>query len=81
MQHQICHMHPHNGTVNHYRYEYVICNMKFVTCAALNFPYFSLFSLFLDPLPTMEEGHKPIPSDVFEVADRHSVVGHKNWPA
>ena len=39
-------------------------------------------SLFLDTpkLPTMEPGHKPIPPDVFEVAERHSVVGHKNWP-
>ena len=28
----------------------------------------------------MENSHKLIPSDVFEVADRHSVVGHNNWP-
>ena len=28
----------------------------------------------------MEPGHKPIPSEVFEVTDRHSVVGHKIWP-
>ena len=40
------------------------------------------FSLILDnpSFPTMEPGHKPIPSDLFEVADRHSVVGHKIWP-
>ena len=38
------------------------------------------FVLVSDTLPTMEPGHKPIPPDVFEVADRHSVVGHKIWP-
>ena len=28
----------------------------------------------------METDHKLIPLDVLEVADRHSVVGHNNWP-
>ena len=29
---------------------------------------------------TVKQGHKPIPPDVFGVAETHAVVGYKNWP-
>ena len=55
--------------------QHEICHMHHI-----KFSLFLPIFLFLDPFPTMEPGHKPMPSVVFEVADRHSVVGHKNWP-